>query len=145
MAVVGWTRLFVVVEIESRGSRTDVLGLVESIARCAGAGVVPDVCVSDSARVGAVVAIGVLTVPSASADVRLFAAARFSRSRRFFSAFFDAASVAGTTCTVYIGTSIWHCLAASRAMISTLCASSTSRISSGNGIPSPGGQSRTRQ
>jgi len=39
VAVVGYMCLLVVVEIEPCGSGTDVLGLIELIVRCTGAGV----------------------------------------------------------------------------------------------------------
>jgi hypothetical protein len=72
----------------------------------------------------------IFTVLEMSNDVCLFAAARFSRRWHFLSAFLETVSEAGITC-----------LAASRAIIFTLKASNTSKISSGNGIPSSGGQS----
>ena len=93
MAVVGYTGLFIVVEIESSGSGTDILGSIESIARCAGAGVGPGAGagVSDLETVGVVVAIGlifeqtvtgvsigVLTVLAKLTDGGVFAAACFS-------------------------------------------------------------------
>jgi hypothetical protein len=72
----------------------------------------------------------IFTVLEMSNDVCLFAAACFSQRRHFLSAFLKTVSEAGITC-----------LAASQAIIFSLNTSNTSRISSGNGIPSSGGQS----
>jgi hypothetical protein len=110
----------------------DVLGSVES--RCAGAGVVPG---ADA---------GVSEVQSAFTDVCLFAAACFSRSRHFFSAFFEMVLAAGCVNSGDATRVVWTAvvtvlLPASRVITATLNALSILSILAGNGIPSSLGQS----
>jgi hypothetical protein len=101
-----------------------------------------------SAVVGAfetiVAAVGGFAIMVSEAVV--CAVARFSRRRRFFSAFFEIVLAAGcvdsgdATCTVRTGV-ITVLLFASRVITAALNALSVSSISAGNGIPSSLGQS----